>query len=86
MLLSGGAISWQSQKQKSTALSSTDAEYVSLSNAARQIQWVQSLMEEIGYPEPTMSLYGDNQGSVFIASNPVMEVRSKHIKIKIHHI
>jgi hypothetical protein len=31
-------------------------------------------------------LYGNNQGSIFIASNPVTEHRSKHIDIRFHYI
>jgi hypothetical protein len=31
-------------------------------------------------------LCGDNQGSIFIASNPVQEKRTKHIDIRYHYI
>jgi hypothetical protein len=30
--------------------------------------------------------YGDNQGSIFIASNPVTKKWSKHIDIRFHYI
>ena len=31
-------------------------------------------------------VYGDNQGSIFIGSNPVQEIRTKHIDIKYHYV
>ena len=34
----------------------------------------------------TIPVCGDNQGSIFIASNPVTERRSKHIDIRYHYI
>jgi hypothetical protein len=44
----GGAITWQSKKQTTVALSSTKAEYVALSKAGREACWLRSLYEELG--------------------------------------
>ena len=49
VLLAGGPISWISRKQKTVALSSTEAEYMSLSDCSRQIMWIKSLFNEIGF-------------------------------------
>lgn len=43
-------------------------------------------MSELGFNLNATPLYGDNQGSIFIASNPVTEKRSKHIDIRYHYI
>jgi hypothetical protein len=60
---------------------------MSISNCSRQIAWVCNLLSKIGYPMTTPTpLYGNNQGSIFIASNPVTERRSKHIDICFHYI
>ena len=45
----GGAFSWLSRRQKTVALSSTEAEYMSLSDCSRQVAWIKMLLEEIGY-------------------------------------
>ena len=45
--LSGGAICWQSTKQKVVALSSCEAEYIATSTAATQGVWLARLMEEL---------------------------------------
>ena len=84
--LAGAAICWKSRKQDTVALSSTEAEYVSLSDSIRQLIWIRSLLGEIGFEIPTVPLCGDNQGSLFMAQNPITESRSKHIDIKFHFI
>ena len=68
------------------ALSSTEAEYMALSDLCRQISWIQSLFLELGFPFSRTPICGDNQGSIFIGSNPVQERRTKHIDIRYHYI
>jgi hypothetical protein len=43
-------------------------------------------MGELGYHLQPVPICGDNQGSIFISSNPVTEKRSKHIDIRYHYI
>ena len=73
VLLSGTAISWNSRAQKTIALSSTEAEYMSLSDICRQLVWMCSFLKELGMPVGAIPLCGDNQGAIFNASNPVQE-------------
>ena len=77
--LADGLISWTSRAQKTIAYSSTEAEYMALSDCARQVTWIRSLLGELGYKLKAIPICGDNQGSIFMASNPVTEPRSKHI-------
>jgi len=79
---SGGAITWKSKKQTTIALSSTEAEYVALSEAAREACWLRSLYEEIGYSQKfPITIKGDNDGSIAMAKNPQFHSRSKHVAI-----
>jgi transposase InsO family protein len=84
--LANGVFCWNSRAQKSIALSSTEAEYMSLADTSRQLVWIRSLFEEIGIILAPIPLCGDNQGSIFLASNPVQEKRIKHIDIRYHYI
>ena len=84
--LADGLISWTSHVQKTIAYSSTEAEYMALSNCARQVTWIQSLLGELGYKLNAIPICGDNQGSIFMASNPVTVPHSKHIDICYHGI
>lgn len=84
--LANGIISWTSRVQKTIALSSTEAEYMALSDCSRQVIWIKNLLGEIGYKLGPLPICGDNQGSIFMAQNPVTEKRSKHINIRYHYI
>ena len=84
--LADGLISWTSHVQKTIAYSSTEAEYMALSDCARQVTWIQSLLGELGYKLNAILICSDNQGSIFMASNPVTEPRSKHNDIHYHGI
>ena len=68
-----GLISWTSRAQKTVVLSSTEAEYMALSDCSRQVVWMHTLLGELGYHLSAIPICGDNQGSIFITSNPVTE-------------
>ena len=84
--LADGLISWTSRVQKTIVYSSTEAEYMALSDCAHQVTWIWSLLSELSYKLNAIPICGDNQGSIFMASNPVTEPRSKHIDICYHGI
>jgi len=48
--------------------------------------WIQSLFQELGYNLVPTPICGDNQGSIFIGSNPVQERQTKHIDIRYYYI
>ena len=57
-----------------------------LSDTTQQIVWIESLFKEMNFPITNIALCGDNQGAIFLASNPAQEHRSKHIDIQYHYI
>lgn len=77
-----GPISWRSNKQKTIALSSTEAELVAASETAREIIWLQQMLEEITKTEKPPLLYIDNESTIKLAYNPPYEQhsRTKHIQ------
>ena len=86
--LAEGAVSWVSQKQKTVALSSTEAEYMCISDTSQQIIWIQSLFKEINFDIESISLCGDNQGAIdsWLLIQLIEEHRTKHIDIRYHFI
>ena len=86
-LSNGGAITWGSRKQTTIALSSTEAEYVALSEASREAVWLRHLYGELGYiqKEP-ITILGDNDGSISMAKNPQFHKRTKHVDIRWHYV
>ena len=85
--LSGGAVSWQTKKQQTVALSSCEAEYQGLAGAVQEAIFLRSLLCEMGYEQTQPTIIGeDNQSCIKLATNPVMRKRSKHIDTKFHFI
>ena len=84
--LAGAPVSWVSRKQKTVALSSTEAEYMSMTDAIKQIAWMKSLYGELGFTVNNIELNIDNQGAIFNAQNNVVETKTKHINIKYHYV
>ena len=88
--LNGTPISWSSKKQSITAQSSTEAEYVAVSEAAKQAIWIRHFLYAIGkgmtYCSSPTTLFEDNQGAIKIADNPVNHPRTKHIAVRYHAI
>ena len=78
-------ICWNTKKQNSVAASSTEAEYMALFEAVREVLWLKtliiSLKIELNNP---IKILEDNQGCISIANNPTCHKRSKHIDIKYH--
>ena len=85
----GAPVSWKSRKQNCVALSTAEAEYISLTIAAQKAIWLNCLLAELQLQkEPLESaiIYEDNQSAISMAKNPKFHDRSKHIAIKNHFI
>ncbi|UYV66286.1 hypothetical protein LAZ67_4001208 [Cordylochernes scorpioides] len=87
--LARGPIAWESRKQQTVTLSSTESEYIALCEAGKEAVYLRALLDEMGFGEllngPTV-LKTDNQGAQQLARNPVYHARTKHIDIKWHYI
>jgi hypothetical protein len=86
-MIAGGAMTWYSKQQSITALLSTEAEYIALSETAREACWLRSLFKELGFEQvlPT-EIRGDNKGTIAMLKNPQFHKRAKHIGVQYHSI
>jgi hypothetical protein len=84
-ILCGGAVAWQSKRQKSVAASTVEAEYMALASAVKEVLWQRSFLNGVGYQlsEPT-TLWCDSQGAISLAGNPAHHERTKHIAVRFH--
>ena len=82
--LNGGAISWNSKRQPTVAVSTTEAEYMSAASAVKEGVWLRKLFYSLDIPISTIDIYCDNQSAIKLLKNPIFSVRSKHIDIA-HH-
>ncbi|GJU19369.1 retrovirus-related pol polyprotein from transposon TNT 1-94 [Tanacetum coccineum] len=79
-------VSWSSKRQKSAAISSTEAEYIALSGCCAQVLWMRSQLTDYGFGFNKIPMYCDNKSAIALCCNNVQHSRSKHIDIRFHFI
>ncbi|GJS44562.1 copia protein [Tanacetum coccineum] len=79
-------VSWSSKKQDCTAMSSAEAEYVSLSTCCAQVIWIRTQLLDYGFCYHKISIYCDSQSAIAISCNPVQHSRTKYINIRYYFI
>ncbi|QRW10540.1 Copia-like polyprotein/retrotransposon [Ceratobasidium sp. AG-Ba] len=87
--MTGGSVSWASRKQPTISLSSTEAERVASSNAAREAVWLNMLLDELGcYPNglPPLVLYTNNQSNIALTKSRGHHSHTKHIRVHHHFV
>ena len=87
---SSGLISWKSKRQPTVALSTCEAEYMSICNGTQEALYLRQLLSDIDgdhfSKDATISLYNDNQGAISLCNNPGSHARTKHIDVKFNFI
>jgi hypothetical protein len=87
MYLDGVPISWRSKAQSSVSLSSTEAEWIALSEATKEVMFLINLLENIEiYPCYPIYMFVDNAGAVFMSKNAASSQRSKHIDVRYKYV
>jgi hypothetical protein len=85
--LLGCLIVWKSKSQKSVTLSSSEAEYVSISEIAKDLLFVKQVLEfldqDINYP---MKIRVDNVGAIYMAENGSSNNQTKHVNTRYHFV
>ena len=91
LFLGGCPISWTSKLQTEIALFTLEAEYITLSQAMKELQPQRELLQEIGdkmklaYTQATIlhsSVFEDNNGALQLAQSPKVSPRTKNIAVK----
>jgi hypothetical protein len=78
---------WKSKQQQSVTLSSSEAEYVALSEAAKELKFVAQTLESIGikvkYP---ITVFVDNVGAIFMAENVTATKQTRHVHTRYRYV
>ncbi|KAJ9552762.1 hypothetical protein OSB04_016807 [Centaurea solstitialis] len=87
--LNGGAISWKSSKQDTIADSTTEAEYIAASDAAKEAVWLRNFLSDLrvlaSISRP-IDIFCDNSGAMAQAKEPREHHKSRHVLRKYHLI
>lgn len=87
-MLTGALISHRSKLQSTVAMSTCEAEYMAMTEAAKEAIWCARFLVELDFRKKNtpVLIRGDNQGAIALAKNPEFHSRNKHIEVKWHWI
>ncbi|KAL4558415.1 hypothetical protein LXL04_036615 [Taraxacum kok-saghyz] len=87
IFLGESLISWKSKKQPTVSRSSGEAEYRAMAVTTAKLVWLKQLLKDfdIHSKEQTL-LFGDNESTLQIATNPIFHERTKHIEVDCHFV
>ncbi|KAK2998998.1 hypothetical protein RJ639_023363 [Escallonia herrerae] len=72
--------------ESTTALSTTEAECMALTEAAKEALWLKGLVEELGFKQRDVLLQCDSQSTTNLAKNQVFHARTKRIDVHYHRV
>ena len=85
--LNGAIVGWHCKQQKSVALSTTEAEFVSAATGVKEMLGLKELMGELGIPvEMPMVVKVDNQAAIKQIENEASSATAKHVDTKLKFI
>jgi len=67
-------------------MSMTEAEYMTLTETAKEAIWVQGLMDDLGIEQDFLRIHCNSMSVIYLAKNQVYLVRTKHIDAKYHFV
>ncbi|CAJ2645756.1 unnamed protein product [Trifolium pratense] len=82
----GGVVAWQSRLQKCVALSTTEAEFIAITEAYKELLWLKKFLQELGFVQDKYVLFVDSQSAIHLGKNPTFHNRSKHIDVRYYWI
>lgn len=87
LFINGVPVSWKSKSQQSISLSSSEAELIALSEAAKEIKFIAQCLLSMGVPiQLPIICRVDNIGAIFMAENVTTSQRTKHIDLRYRFI
>lgn len=86
-IFNGGVISWMCRKQGCVALSSTEAEFMALSEACQEAIWLRKVLLDLNQAVDSATLiHEDNQSCLKLIMGEKLSNRTKHIDTKKHFV
>lgn len=82
----GTAISWKSVLQSVVALSTTEAEFIAVTEAMKEAIWLKGFTSELGLKQDQIVVHCDSQSAIHLSKHQVYHERSKHIDVKLHFV
>jgi Reverse transcriptase (RNA-dependent DNA polymerase) len=83
----GAPVAWKSHAQRNVTLSSTEAEYVAVSEVCAEILFLRQVIEFLGMQVVLPIIVRvDNIGAIYLATNSTTGQRTRHIDVRYHFV
>ena len=86
LMIGTSPTSWCSKLQHVVATSTAESEYYSVSDCAKQCLWYINFLNELNIKIDYATINIDNKVAIYNCQNQSINIKSKHIDIKYHHI
>nr|CAJ86192.1 H0306F03.15 [Oryza sativa] len=84
--IGGCAVSWKASLQATVALSTTEAEYIAISEACKEAIWLRDLYTELCGVTSCINIVCDSQSAICLTKDQMFHERTKHIDVRYHFI
>nr|ABA91380.1 retrotransposon protein, putative, Ty1-copia subclass [Oryza sativa Japonica Group] len=84
--IGGCAVSWKANLQATVALSTTEAEYMAISEACKETIWLRGLYTELCGVTSCINIFCDSQSAICLTKDQMFHERTKHIDVRYHFI
>ena len=84
--MADGPVCWHSTLQSTVALSTTEAEYMAVTEAFKEAIWMHGLINDLGILLEHIDVFYDSQSAICLSKNQVHHARTKHIDVRFHFI
>ena len=79
-------VGWKSSLQHVVALSTTEAEYIAITETVKEALCLKGIINELGLQQECINVHCDSQSAIYLTKNSMYHERTKHIDVKLHFI
>ncbi|KAG8478904.1 hypothetical protein CXB51_028750 [Gossypium anomalum] len=80
------AIGWKATLQTTVALSTTETEYMAITEACKEAIWLKGLFSELNEDLQISTVFCDSQSAIFLTKDQMFHERTKHIDVRYHFV
>ncbi|KAG8481083.1 hypothetical protein CXB51_025814 [Gossypium anomalum] len=84
--IGGCAISWKATLQTTVALTTTEAEYMAITEACKEAIWLKGFFSELNEDLQISTVFCESQSAIFLTKDQMFHERTKHIDVRYHFV
>ncbi|KAG8472527.1 hypothetical protein CXB51_034427 [Gossypium anomalum] len=84
--IGGCSISWKATLQTTIALSTTESEYMAITEVCKEAIWLKGLFSELNEDLQISTVFCNSQSAIFLTKDQMFHERTKHIDVRYHFV